>query len=112
MKYDDLYDIGKLVADIIKTAASSLNRHYKSIYTIIQATDDECIFCSSKIQEKKERGESAVNNNGFDIQLISCLLESGRLIYAVVVYLDITTMILFLLRHIPFFFLPLFHHFS
>ena len=85
-KNDNLYDMGKLVADIVKQLPHHVNQHYKSNYTLIQATKWS-ISTPSKLQGgERGRGESH-QQQSIDIQFnISSLLKSEG-VYTIVVYL-------------------------
>ena len=90
-KNDTLYDMGKLVADIVKQLPHHLNRHYKqssSNYTLIQATKS-WISTPSTLQggERGRAENSQQQQQSIDIQFnISSLLKSEG-VYTIVVYL-------------------------
>jgi uncharacterized protein YkwD len=86
-KNDNFYDMGKLIADIVKQLPHHLDQHYKkssSNYTLIQATKWFIPTPSREIG----RGESSQQQQGsIDIQFsISSLLKSEG-VYTIVVYL-------------------------
>jgi hypothetical protein len=93
-KNDNLYDMGKLVADIVKQLPHPhVNQHYKQSstnYTLLQATKWWISSTSSSLQGGEDRagGESSQQQQkSIDIQFnISSLLKSGG-VYTIVVYL-------------------------
>jgi hypothetical protein len=93
-KNDNLYDMGKLVADIVKQLPHPhVNQHYKQSstnYTLIQAIKWWISSTSSSLQGGEDRagGESRQQQRkSIDIQFnISSLLKSEG-VYTIVVYL-------------------------
>ncbi len=89
-KNDSLYDMGKLVADIVKQLPHNLNRHYKqssSNYTLIQATKWWISTPSTLLGRERGRGESSQQQQSIDIQFnVSSLLKSEG-VYTIVIYL-------------------------
>ena len=89
-KNDTLYDMGKLVADIVKQLPHNLNRHYKqssSNYTLIQATKWWISTPSTLLGRERGRGESSQQQQSIDIQFnVSSLLKSEG-VYTIVIYL-------------------------
>jgi uncharacterized protein YkwD len=89
-KNDNLYDMGKLVADVFRQPPNHLNQYHKqtlSNHTLIQATKWWISYAPSTLQGEGRGREESIRQQSIDIQFnISSLLKNEG-VYTIVVNL-------------------------